>query len=76
MVEAGKQALDDWMIDSYTASVDRLNGNTANSKTATQEIKTDLKGEDLVLFTKGMEVYHRDGFCNTCHNCIRYRRSL
>ncbi len=64
---AGKQPLDDWMIDSYTACVERLNGNITASKTSTQKIKTDLKGEDKVLFTKGMEIYHRDGFCNTCH---------
>ncbi len=63
---AGKMPLDNWMIHAYQTSVAHLNDKPVKE---VKEVlaKSDLKGEDLELFTKGKEIYGREGFCATCH---------
>jgi mono/diheme cytochrome c family protein/glucose/arabinose dehydrogenase len=64
--EAGKHELDDWMIHAYATSLARLHGTSVREEPA-EEIVTNLEGPDLELFKNGMAIYHRDGYCNTCH---------
>ncbi len=63
---AGKMPLDKWMIHAYETAVAHLNGKPVKE---VQEAagRTDLKGRELELFTKGREIYAREGFCATCH---------
>jgi len=58
--------LDKWMQPAFETAVAHLNGESVRKK---QEklMSTGLKGEELALFTKGKEIYNRDGYCATCH---------
>ncbi len=66
VAEAGKKQLDKWMMPPHLTSLAHLHGESVRSKTA-EEVETDLTGEALAQFKNGREIYHRDGFCNTCH---------
>ncbi len=65
--EAGKKPLDDWMKLPYDAAIAHLNGHNLGVDPDSGKSKTDLKGDAKDLFVKGEEIYHRDGFCVTCH---------
>lgn len=58
--------LDKWMQPAFETAEAHLNGESVRKK---QEklVETGLKGEELALFTKGKEIYNRDGYCATCH---------
>ncbi|MEM7379724.1 MAG: PVC-type heme-binding CxxCH protein [Bacteroidota bacterium] len=64
---AGKQPLDDWMQMPYEASMAHLNGHNIGQDPETLKAQTDLEGAERDLFVKGEEIYHREGFCVTCH---------
>ena len=64
--EAAKQPLDEWILPAHTTAVAHLNGEEVGARSK-EEVKTDLKGDDLALFTKGKSIYERDGYCVTCH---------
>ena len=64
--EAAKEPLDKWMIKGHTAAIAYASGEN-NRSTKEKEIITDLKGDDLTMFTLGKSVYERDGHCITCH---------
>jgi mono/diheme cytochrome c family protein/glucose/arabinose dehydrogenase len=64
--EASTHPLDDWMTDAYETSLAHLNGISLEQKRK-EELDTKLAGDDLIRFTKGKEIYERDGFCSTCH---------
>ncbi len=64
--EAGKHPLDEWMKPSYETALAHLNGHSAIEKKE-EAAKTTLKGAERDLFIKGEEIYHREGFCVTCH---------
>lgn len=63
----GKAPLDDWMLSTYAATIDRINGKASTGKQTEEAVNTHLQGADRVAFVKGMEIYNRDGFCSTCH---------
>ena len=64
--EAAKMPLDDWMIHAHQAAVAHLKGENV---VAEKEVvaKSLLKGKELELFTKGKEIYGKEGYCTTCH---------
>ena len=66
LAEAAKKPLDKWMIHAHDTALAHLSGYEV---TALPEklLESDLKGANLELFTKGKEIYEREGFCMTCH---------
>lgn len=66
VMEAGKKPMDKWVVPAYETALAHLNGKSLNEQRE-NKIDTDLKGADLALFTKGKEIYNREGFCVTCH---------
>ena len=63
---AGKFPLDEWMQKPYEAALAHLNDHNLGED-LDGGTKTDLEGADKELFVKGEEIYHREGFCVTCH---------
>jgi mono/diheme cytochrome c family protein/glucose/arabinose dehydrogenase len=64
--EAAKLPLDEWMQPAHETAFAHLNGRSVEEKK--EEItKSNLKGKELELYTKGKEIYTREGYCNTCH---------
>ena len=63
---AANKPLDEWMKGAHEAAVAHVNGRkmVVAKKAA---VATELKGTDRELYTKGKEIYARDGFCGTCH---------
>ncbi len=66
VLEAAKKPLDDWMIHAHGTALAHLNRDIVIEEKE-EEIITHLEGADLELFKKGKEIYHRDGYCVTCH---------
>lgn len=64
--KAATAPMNKWIQPVYETVTAHLNGYALDEKQE-QEMKTNLKGEALALFTKGKEVYERDGSCMTCH---------
>jgi len=64
--KAAEKPMNKWIQPVYETVSAHLNGYALDEKQE-QEMKTNLKGEALALFTKGKEVYERDGSCVTCH---------
>ena len=68
ILEAAKiLPLDDWMVYAFETSVAHLNGVAIIKPKVIKKEETNLKGDDLALFTKGKEVYSKEGYCVTCH---------
>ncbi len=63
---ASQQPLDQWMVPAYETALAHLNGESIDEKLE-QVAQTNLKGDDLALFSQGKELYQKDGFCVTCH---------
>ena len=63
---AATKTLDDWMLETYTAAFANLNQQDIVVDHS-EELVTDLKGDDLALYVIGKEIYGRDGYCSTCH---------
>lgn len=59
--------LDDWMVYAYETAVAHLNGVAVIKPKVVKKVETNLKGDDLALFSKGKEVYSKEGYCVTCH---------
>lgn len=66
LAEAKKMPLDKWMQKPYDISLAHLSGKGV-SKIKEEYSTTTIKGKDLALFTKGREIFSRDGYCITCH---------
>ena len=66
VTEASKQPLDDWMLHAHVTALAHLNDEAVSARPET-EAPTDLEGAELALFTKGKEIYDREGYCITCH---------
>ncbi len=64
--EAGKKALDEWMVHAHETALAHLQGKSVKEQKEAV-VQTDLKGPQLELFVKGKEIYAREGFCITCH---------
>ena len=68
VLEAAKmKTLDDWMVYAYETAVAHLNGVAVIKPKVVKKVETNLKGDDLALFSKGKEVYGKEGYCVTCH---------
>lgn len=66
LAEARKKPLDDWMIHAQEAAEAHLKGE--NVKREKQNVATtSLKGNDLILFNQGRQIYAKEGYCGTCH---------
>lgn len=66
LAEAQKKPLDDWMIHAHEAAVAHLKGENVK-KTKQNVVATNLKGNDLILFNQGRQIYAKEGYCGTCH---------
>jgi mono/diheme cytochrome c family protein/glucose/arabinose dehydrogenase len=66
LAEAANRPMDSWMVHAHETAVAHLNGVNVN-KAKDEVVKSRLKGEELALFTKGKEIYAREGYCATCH---------
>ncbi|PHN03379.1 PVC-type heme-binding CxxCH protein [Flavilitoribacter nigricans] len=58
--------MDRWLEPAFATARAHLNGRSVE-QVAEEAVKTNLKGTDLAAFTKGKEIYEREGFCATCH---------
>lgn len=66
LAEAKKMPLDDWTIHAFEAAEAHLKGE--NVKKEKQAVAaTNLKGNDLILFNQGRQIYAKEGYCITCH---------
>lgn len=66
LAEAKKMPLDDWTIHAFEAAEAHLKGE--NVKKEKQAVATtNLKGNDLILFNQGRQIYAKEGYCGTCH---------
>lgn len=66
LAEAKKKPLDEWMIHAHETAVAHLNGENVRKKKE-ETSKSTLKGEDLVLYNMGKQIYGKEGYCITCH---------
>ena len=64
---AKMKTLDEWMVYAYETAVAHLNGVAVIKPKVVKKVETNLKGDDLALFSKGKEVYGKEGYCVTCH---------
>jgi mono/diheme cytochrome c family protein/glucose/arabinose dehydrogenase len=68
VLEAAKlKPLDEWMVYAFETAVAHLNGVAVIKPKVVKKVETNLKGDDLALFSKGKEVYSKEGYCVTCH---------
>lgn len=61
------KTLDEWMVYTFETAVAHLNGTAVIKPKVIKQEETNLKGDDLALFTKGKEIYSKEGYCITCH---------
>ena len=66
LAEAHKKPLDDWMIHAYEAAEAHLKGEPVK-KEKEVTVTSNLKGTELALYTKGREIFAKEGYCITCH---------
>ncbi len=66
VLEAGKRPLDEWIKPAYETALAHLNGYEVKEKKE-EIVKTELKGAERTLLTKGKAIYSREGYCITCH---------
>ncbi len=64
--EAKKMPIDSWMEKSFETAEAHLNGQFVRQKQEKKSVAT-MKAPEVDAFTKGKEIYSRDGFCATCH---------
>ena len=67
LLEAEKKPLDDWIAYAHKTAVAHLNGRAVYEENLKEEIVSDLKDDDLVLYRKGWKLYNINGYCITCH---------
>ncbi len=66
LAEAAKKPLDDWMVHAHETAVAHLSGRAVQKKKEVA-VTSNLKGTELELYTKGREIYAKEGYCITCH---------
>ncbi|GAB3941566.1 GDSL-type esterase/lipase family protein [Spirosoma harenae] len=66
LAEAAKKPLDEWMIHAHEAAVAHLKGEPVKQKKEITQTSS-LKGADLDLYTRGREIFAKEGYCITCH---------
>ena len=69
LAEIEKHPINSWLKPVLATAKSHLKGQEVKGDAAEKipAPTTPLKGEDLVLFKKGHEVYSREGHCITCH---------
>ncbi len=63
---AGGLTSDLWIKDAYRTAKAHLNNSTLE-EVSVVKVPGHLKGEARAIFTKGAEIYSREGHCATCH---------
>lgn len=63
---AEKKPLDDWMVNAFETAYAHVQGKSVKAKKQ-EDVITRLQGKEKELYTKGKEIYAREGFCSTCH---------
>ena len=66
LAAAKTMPIDKWMQPAFETAEAHLNGESVRKKKE-KSVETGLKGPELALFTKGKEIYGREGYCATCH---------
>lgn len=64
---ATQQPADDWLAPILEAAPKHLTGEGFAKDEGAEIVVSHLKGADLEQFSRGREIYHRDGYCGTCH---------
>ncbi|WP_020597198.1 PVC-type heme-binding CxxCH protein [Spirosoma panaciterrae] len=66
LTEAAKKPLDDWMTPAYETAVAHLKGENVKKKKEIT-VTSNLKGQELDLYTQGRQIFAKEGYCITCH---------
>lgn len=65
---AGQHDIDPvWMENIYDASLKHLTGEGLGDSKASEIVVSHLRGKELEQFSAGLDIYHKDGSCVTCH---------
>ena len=66
LAEAKKKPLDDWMTHAHETAVAHLSDRPVKREKEVA-VTSNLRGNDLALYTAGREIYAKEGYCITCH---------
>ena len=64
---AATKPMDDWIINAHLTAVSHLNGENVKRTKKKELMSNHLEGREWELYEKGFEIYHKDGYCGTCH---------
>ena len=64
---AEQHPLDKWMVHAHETAFAHLNDKSVKPAKKAGEVPAHLKGDDLLAYASGKEIYGREGFCGTCH---------
>jgi mono/diheme cytochrome c family protein/glucose/arabinose dehydrogenase len=67
LATANQHPIDDWMKGTYDVALQFLTGEGLNVTKGKEVVVSHLKGEELEQFSRGWDIYHQDGSCQTCH---------
>ena len=67
LATANEHPVDDWMEESFKAAPNLMTGENLSAGKGSEIVVNHLKGEDLEQFSRGWDIYHRDGSCVMCH---------
>jgi mono/diheme cytochrome c family protein/glucose/arabinose dehydrogenase len=59
--------MDDWLRPIVEAAPKHLTGDGLEHNKGSEIIVNHLKGTDREQFSRGWDIYNRDGYCGTCH---------
>ncbi|WP_425606345.1 HEAT repeat domain-containing protein [Pelagicoccus mobilis] len=65
--QAARSELDPWMRRAYEQALVNLGGKPTYAEAKGDAAPGHLDDKDKELWTKGAEIYRRDGYCITCH---------
>lgn len=66
LAEAAKKPLDEWMKPAHETAVAHLK-NQPLKRPKEVAVTSNLRGNDLALYTEGRVIYAKEGYCITCH---------
>ncbi len=64
---AATKPMDDWIINAHLTAVSHLNGENVKRTKKKELMSNHLEGKEWELYEKGFGIYHKDGYCGTCH---------
>ncbi|MCS1409494.1 MAG: Cytochrome c-552 [Verrucomicrobia subdivision 3 bacterium] len=64
---AGQKPIDRWMENAYKTAMTNLSGKEPEEEFSESDAPSHLSADAKALWTKGAEIYQRDGHCITCH---------